>query len=78
MSLAADAMTQKRTGNSWMPADDYGRTLPPFTVNLLVRDLAKSISFYTHVLGARVIYTDPDFAAMRVNDLEFMLHADHA
>jgi len=47
-------------------------------VNLLVRDLAKSISFYTEVLGARVIYTDPDFAAMRVNDLEFMLHGDHA
>jgi catechol 2,3-dioxygenase-like lactoylglutathione lyase family enzyme len=69
---------QTRTGDSWMPADDYGRTLPLFTVNLLVRDLAKSLAFYTQVLGAAVVYSDPDFAALRLKDLEFMLHADHA
>jgi uncharacterized glyoxalase superfamily protein PhnB len=68
---------QTRTGDSWMPADDYGRTLPLFTVNLLVVDLAKSLSFYTQVLGASLTYSDADFAALRLKELEFMLHADH-
>lgn len=69
---------QTRTGDSWMPADDYGRALPLFTVNLLVRDLAKSLQFYMQVLGATLVYSDPDFAALRLKELEFMLHADHA
>lgn len=71
-------MTQKRTGNSWMTADDYGRALPFFTVNLLVSDLARSIAFYTNVIGAKLTYSDSDFAALRLRELEFMLHADHA
>ena len=71
-------MTQKRTSNSWISADDYGRTLPFFTVNLLVSDLARSIAFYTDVIGATLTYSDPDFAALRLRELEFMLHADHA
>lgn len=61
-----------------MPADDYGRTLPPFTVNLIVSDINRSTRFYTNVLGAKVVYSDPDFAALRVGNLEFMLHADHS
>jgi len=60
-----------------MTADDYGRTLPFFTVNLLVSDLARSIAFYTNVIGATLTYSDPDFAALRLRELEFMLHADH-
>ena len=70
-------MTKKRTGEPFMPADDYGRRLPRFTVNLLVRDVAHSVAFYTGVLGARVHYADPDMAALEVAGLEFMLHADH-
>jgi len=60
-----------------MPADDYGRRLPRFTVNLLVRDLARSVAFYTGVLGAKSHYQDADFAAMELAGTEFMLHADH-
>ncbi|MGA7919906.1 MAG: VOC family protein [Candidatus Acidiferrales bacterium] len=71
-------MTMKRTGDSWRAADDYGRTLPFFTVNLLVRNLSRSLAFYKDVLGADVIYSDEDFAALRLKGLEFMLHADHA
>jgi catechol 2,3-dioxygenase-like lactoylglutathione lyase family enzyme len=71
-------MTKKHTGQSWMLAEDYGRTLPFFTVNLLVSDIAKSVVFYTKVLGARLVYSDPDFAALRLGELDFMLHADHA
>ena len=70
-------MTKKRTGEPWMPADDYGRSLPAFTVNLLVRDIARSLPFYTQVLGATVHYSDPDFVALKAGGLEFMLHADH-
>ena len=35
-------MTMKRSGAAWMPADDYGRRLPKFSVNLLVRDVQAS------------------------------------
>lgn len=61
-----------------MPADAYGRSLPAFTVNLLVADLERSARFYERVLGAETRYRDPDFAALRLGALDFMLHADHA
>jgi uncharacterized glyoxalase superfamily protein PhnB len=70
-------MTQKRTGEPWMTSGDYGRALPFFTVNLVVSDLARSVAFYTNVLGATLTYSDEDFAALRLRELEFMLHADH-
>jgi uncharacterized glyoxalase superfamily protein PhnB len=69
---------QRRMGEPWMPANDYGRSLAGFTVNLLVADVAKSVDFYREVLGAGVHYSDSDFAALRLAGLEFMLHADHA
>jgi len=61
-----------------MPAEEYGRKMPAFTVNLLVREVARSVAFYRDVLGAAVRYSDPDFAALALAGLEFMLHADHA
>ena len=70
-------MTMKRTGEAWIPAEEYGRAMPRFTVNLLVRDLSRSLPFYRDVLGATVPYGDADFAAMSLNGVEFMLHADH-
>ena len=70
-------MAKKRVGDPWMPADEYGRSLPIFTVNLLVADVARSVVFYREVLGAEERYSDPDFAAMRLAHLDFMLHADH-
>ena len=71
-------MTKTRTGEAWMPADEYGRGLPKFTVNLLVQDVAEAIPFYRDVLQATVRYADGDFAAMEIGGTEFMLHADHA
>jgi predicted enzyme related to lactoylglutathione lyase len=70
-------MAKKRTGEPWMPAAEYGRSLPALTVNLLVRDVERSASFYRDVFGAEVRYSDVDFAAMRVAGVDFMLHADH-
>lgn len=71
-------MTMKRTGAGWMAADAYGRALPRFTVNLLVRNVARSVPFYRDVLGATVRHADEDFAALELKGTEFMLHADHA
>jgi uncharacterized glyoxalase superfamily protein PhnB len=71
-------MTKTRTGDVFMPADEYGRNLPKFTVNLLVRNLSRSLPFYRDVLGATVRYADDDFAALSLLGLDFMLHTDHA
>jgi predicted enzyme related to lactoylglutathione lyase len=70
-------MTMKRIGDAWMSADEYGRALPKFSVNLLVRDVPKSVSFYEQVMGATVRYSDADFAALVLDGIAFMLHADH-
>jgi uncharacterized glyoxalase superfamily protein PhnB len=68
---------KKRSGDPWMPADEYGRALPAFSVNLLVADVPRSVDFYRQVFEAEVRYSDPDFAALRLGALDFMLHADH-
>lgn len=70
-------MTKTRIGDAFMPADEYGRAMPKFSVNLLVRNVEKSLSFYRDVLGATVRYADGDFAALSLVGTEFMLHADH-
>lgn len=70
-------MAMKRTNEPWMTADDYGRGLPDFTVNLLVKDVARSADFYREVFGAVVHHADPDFAALRMGRVDFMIHADH-
>lgn len=70
-------MAKKRSTEPWMPADAYGRSLSALTVNLLVRDIARSVAFYADVIGVDVLYADPDFAALRAKGVDFMLHADH-
>jgi uncharacterized glyoxalase superfamily protein PhnB len=60
-----------------MAADVYGRSLPPFTVNLIVAQVDRSVAFYRDVLGATVLHFDTDFAALRLGGVDFMLHADH-
>jgi catechol 2,3-dioxygenase-like lactoylglutathione lyase family enzyme len=59
-------------------AEEYGRSLKGFGVNLLVSDVARSVSFMTTVLGADSIYDDEDFAMLKLGGSDFMLHADHA
>lgn len=66
-----------RTGEPWMPAPDYGRSLHGLTLNLVVRDVAAILPFHREVLGADVVYDDPDFAVFRHGDAEWMVHADH-
>ena len=61
-----------------MPAHEYGRLLKGLTMNLLVRDIVVALPFYTEVLGLRLLYGDPDFAALEGADsIRITLHADH-
>jgi hypothetical protein len=66
-----------RTGDPWMPAPQYSGALRGLTLNCLVRDIARSLPFHREVLGAQVIYSDPDFAVLRYDEVEWLLHADH-
>jgi catechol 2,3-dioxygenase-like lactoylglutathione lyase family enzyme len=68
---------KKREGDPWMPAAEYGRSLKGLTMDLLVSDIDRSLKFHREVLGAEVVYSDPDFAVVRANGGEWMLHADH-
>ena len=61
-----------------MSAADYGRTLSGLSVNLIVRDVARSLPFYTSVLELRLLYSDEDFAAFERDGVKLQLHADHA
>lgn len=71
-------MGQKlREGKPWMPGYRYAALLTPFSLNLLVRDVARSVAFYRDVLIAETHYYDVDFAAVRIGSIEMMLHADH-
>lgn len=60
-----------------MSAAVYGRTLMGLSVNLIVRDVARSLPFYGGVLGLRVLYSDADFAALEGEEVRLQLHADH-
>ena len=61
-----------------MSAADYGRTLSGLSLNLIVRDVARSVPFYTSVLELRLLYSDEDFAAFERDGVKLQLHADHA
>jgi catechol 2,3-dioxygenase-like lactoylglutathione lyase family enzyme len=70
-------MVKLRTADPWMPATQYSHSLRGLTLNLLVRDSARSLPFYREVLAAQVVYHDPDFAVLHHGEAEWMLHADH-
>ena len=72
-------MTTKRTeAQKWsVSAAEYGRSLAGLSLNLLVRDIARSLPFYTEVLQLTDRHHDPDFAALEGDGVRLMLHADH-
>ncbi|HIC80117.1 MAG TPA: glyoxalase [Kiloniellaceae bacterium] len=57
-------------------ADAYGRSLKGFGVNILVRDVARSVAFLSEVLQVEAVYADRDFAVCRHNGHDWMLHSD--
>ncbi len=70
-------MSTRRVGTPWMSADAFGRSLRGFGVNLLVRDIEAAVTFASRVLGAAAVYSDADFAVLRLAGAEWLLHADH-
>lgn len=66
-----------RTGDPWMPAPEYSRSLRGFSINLIVKDIEKALVFQREVLGTTVVYSDPDFAVLQGHGGEWMMHADH-
>lgn len=66
-----------RQGDPWMPGFRYGALLPPLSLNLLVTDVARAVTFYQTVFEAEAHYHDIDFGAVRVGPVEVMIHADH-
>jgi catechol 2,3-dioxygenase-like lactoylglutathione lyase family enzyme len=68
------------TDEGFMSAEEYGRSLKGLGINLLVRDVARSVAFGKDVLGAMVAVADKDFAVLRYTKgrtaAEWMLHAD--
>ena len=72
-------MAMKRTKTPWMKAEDFGRSLPKgIGINLLVPEIAPMEAFCRDVLGATIVYSDEDFAAVALLGSVFMLHADHS
>ena len=66
-----------REGDPWMPATEYSRMLKGLTLNILVKEIDPAIDFAREVLGAEIVYSDPDFAVVSAYGAEWMLHADH-
>jgi catechol 2,3-dioxygenase-like lactoylglutathione lyase family enzyme len=79
---------KERSGEPWMAADAYGRSLRGMGVNLLVREVARSVAFLTEVLALDLVYADADFAVLRYGNRkgggpeggsqDVILHADHS
>ena len=53
-----------RVGDPWMPASEYSRTLKGLTLSILVKEIEPALRFAQVVLGAEVVYSDPDFAVL--------------
>lgn len=71
-------MAKKRTGTPWIPAAEYAATLQGLGINLMVRDIERSLPFHLQVLGAQVLDHDVDFAALKFAKSQWMLHAWHS
>ena len=61
---------------SFMSANDYGRSLRGMSLNLIVRDVSRSVPFYTEVLGFRVLHQTSDYAALEREGATIQLHTD--
>jgi uncharacterized glyoxalase superfamily protein PhnB len=54
----------------------YRRALTGIGFNLLVDDMSRTLDFLRQVLTLEPVYADTDFAIMRHDGMEFMLHSD--
>jgi len=66
-TLGVDMIREFRVVTNAFSAD-YGRAMPKFSLNLLVRDMERSVPFYRDVLGATVRYAGLLFEVLAVSD----------
>ena len=55
---------------------EYGRSLTGFGINLLVTDITALTRFLADIFELKPVYSDHDFAIIRHDSNEFMLHHD--
>ena len=48
----------------WKSASEYSKDLSGLTINLLVEDIKHTLQFLQKIINAKIIYQDPDFAAI--------------
>ncbi len=53
-----------RKKDPWKSASEYSKDLSGLSINLLVMDIKHSINFLQKIINAKIIYQDPDFAAI--------------
>jgi catechol 2,3-dioxygenase-like lactoylglutathione lyase family enzyme len=70
-------VAKRRSGDPWQTPPEYGATLAGASLNLIVRDVERSLAFYVKVLRFHALYSDADFAALEWGGLKVQLHADH-
>ncbi len=58
-------------------AEDFGKSLKGFGVNLLVRDISRSCDFLRRVLGFQVLRQSADYAILGHHHMTLQLHGDH-
>ena len=58
-------------------AADFGQSLRGVGLNLLVRDVGRSLDFLRNVLGMDVFQASDDFAILRSGAVLLQIHADH-
>ena len=63
--------------NPWKTAREYSKDLSGLTINLLVEDIKLSIHFFQKIIKAKIVYQDPDFAAIEGFGSRWCLHSYH-
>lgn len=58
-------------------AEDFGKSLNGFGINLLVRDIAQSCAFLQKALEFEVLRQSDDYAILRHHRMLLQLHGDH-
>jgi len=66
-----------RKKDPWKSASEYSKDLSGLTINLLVEDIEHSIHFLQKIINAKIIYQDPDFAAIEGFGSRWCIHSYH-
>ena len=59
----------------WKSASEYSKDLSGLTTNLLVKNIKLSIHFLKKIIKAKIIYQDPDFAAIEGFGSRWCIHS---